>query len=39
MEITADWAWLITFGANKKGIRVEMFTDKAQALEAVGLRE
>ena len=39
MEITADWAWLITVGVNKKGIRVETFTDKAQALEAVGLRE
>jgi len=37
MEINADWAWLITVGANKKGMRVETFTDKAQALEAVGL--
>ncbi len=39
MEINADWAWLIAIGANKKGIRVETFTDRAQALEAVGLRE
>ena len=39
MEINADWAWLITVGANKNGIRVETFTDKAQALEAVGLSE
>jgi len=39
MEIHADWAWLITVGENKKGIRVDTFTDKAQALEAVGLRE
>jgi ketosteroid isomerase-like protein len=38
IEINADWAWLITVGANKKGTRVEIFTDKAQALEAVGLR-
>ena len=38
MEINADWAWLITVGANKKGIRLETFTDKAQALDAVGLR-
>jgi hypothetical protein len=39
MEINADWAWLITVGANNKGMRVDTFTDKAQALEAVGLRE
>jgi ketosteroid isomerase-like protein len=39
VEITADWAWLITVGANHKGIRVETFTDKAQALKAVGLVE
>ena len=39
MEINADWAWLITVGANSKAVRVEIFTDKAQALEAVGLRE
>ena len=37
MEINADWAWLITVGSNRTGIRVETFTDKAQALEAVGL--
>jgi len=39
VEINADWAWLITVGENMKGIRVETFTDKAQALEAVGRRE
>ena len=39
LELNADWAWLITFGANMKATRVETFTDKAQALEAVGLRE
>jgi ketosteroid isomerase-like protein len=38
-EITADWAWLITVGANKKAIRVEIFTDKSGALKAVGLEE
>jgi ketosteroid isomerase-like protein len=38
-EITADWAWLITAGANKKAIRVEIFTDKSQALTVVGLEE
>jgi ketosteroid isomerase-like protein len=36
-EITADWAWLITLGRNRKGVRVETFTDKPQALEAAGL--
>lgn len=36
MEINADWAWLITVGPNKKAIHVETFTDRAQALEAVG---
>jgi Ketosteroid isomerase-related protein len=39
VEVNADWAWLITFGANRKGIRVDTFTDKAQALEAAGLAE
>jgi ketosteroid isomerase-like protein len=34
IEVNADWAWLITVGANKTGVRVETFTDKAQALEA-----
>jgi uncharacterized protein len=38
-EVTADWAWLINFGANGKGVRIETFTDRAQALEAAGLRE
>ena len=39
MELNADWAWLITFGANKKAIRIEIFTDKTQALAAVGWAE
>jgi ketosteroid isomerase-like protein len=39
IEINADWAWLITLGANKKGVRVKTFTDKAQALAAVGQAE
>ena len=39
MEIDAEWASLITVGPNKKVVRFETFTDKAQALEAVGLRE
>ena len=39
VDITADWAWLITVGAGKKAIRVETFTDKAQALAAVGLSD
>jgi ketosteroid isomerase-like protein len=39
MEIDAKWAALITVGPNKKIVRFETFTDKAQALEAVGLRE
>ena len=38
-EINADYAWLITVGPNGKGIRVETFTSKSAALEAVGLRE
>ena len=38
-EITADWAWLITVGPNNKAIRVDAFTDKPQALKAVGLAE
>jgi ketosteroid isomerase-like protein len=38
-EIDAVWAWLITVGANRKGIRVETFTDKSQALKAAGLSE
>jgi ketosteroid isomerase-like protein len=37
LEINADWAWLITVGASKKATRVETFTDKTQALKAVGL--
>ena len=37
-EIDADFAWLITFGANGKAIRVETFTNRAQALEAAGSR-
>ena len=39
IEIVATWASLITLGPNKKVVRFETFTDKAQALEAVGLRE
>ena len=39
MEIDAKWASLITLGPNKKAVRFETFTDKAQALEAIGLRE
>ena len=39
MEINADWAWLITVGSNKKGIRVDMFTAKSKALQAAGLSE
>jgi len=39
VAITADWAWLITVGPNKKGTRVVIFTDKAQALKAVELEE
>jgi ketosteroid isomerase-like protein len=31
-EIDADFAWLITFGVNKKVIRVETFTHRAEAL-------
>jgi ketosteroid isomerase-like protein len=38
-ELSADCAWLITFGTNRKVVRVEAFTDKAQALEAAGLSE
>jgi ketosteroid isomerase-like protein len=38
-EIIADWAWLVTVGANRKGRRVQTFTSKAQALKAVGLAE
>lgn len=36
-EITADWAWLITVGPNGKATRVDAFTDKPKALNAVGL--
>jgi ketosteroid isomerase-like protein len=39
MEMTADWAWLITFGRRKKATRVDIFTNKQQALKAVGLEE
>jgi ketosteroid isomerase-like protein len=38
-EIDAELAWLVTLGANRKVIRVETFTGRAQALEAVGLPE
>ena len=38
-ELTADYAWLITFGTNRKAVRIEAFTDKAQALKAAGLGE
>ena len=38
-ELNADYGWLITFGTNRKAVRVEAFTDKAQALEAAGLSE
>ena len=38
-ELSADYAWLITFGTNRKAVRVEAFTDKAQVLEAAGLSE
>jgi uncharacterized protein len=38
-ELAADYAWLITFGTNRKVVRMEAFTDKTQALEAAGLRE
>jgi ketosteroid isomerase-like protein len=36
-ELSADSAWLITFGTNRKAVHIEAFTDKAQALEAVGV--
>jgi len=39
MELDAKWAYLTTLGPNKKVVRFETFTDKAQALEAAGLRE
>ena len=39
MEMTADWAWLITFGRRKKATRVDIFTDKQQALKAAGPEE
>jgi ketosteroid isomerase-like protein len=39
MEIDAKWAALISVGPNKKIVRFETFTDKAQALAAAGLRE
>ena len=35
-EIDAEFAWLITIGANGKIVRVETFTDRAQALAAAG---
>jgi ketosteroid isomerase-like protein len=38
-EMTADWAWLITFGPNKKATSVEIFTDKRQAFTAAGSEE
>src|SRR5262249_34835699 len=38
-EIFADWAWLSTAGPDKKAIRVQIFTDKHQALVAAGLEE
>ncbi len=37
-EIDAEWAWLIK-ARDGKGIEVWMFTDRAQALEAAGLRD
>ena len=37
-EVELNWAWLLTI-RDRKAFRVETFTDKAQALEAVGLRE
>jgi ketosteroid isomerase-like protein len=37
-EIDAEWAWLIKV-RDGKGIEVWTFTDRAQALEAAGLRE
>jgi uncharacterized protein len=37
-EIDAKWAWLIKV-RDGKGIEVRTFTDRAQALEAAGLRE
>jgi ketosteroid isomerase-like protein len=37
-EIAVNWAWVIT-ARDGKAVRIETFTDKAQALEAAGLRE
>ena len=37
-EIDAEWAWLIK-ARDGKAVEVWTFTDRAQALEAVGLRE
>ena len=37
-DIDAEWAWLIK-ARDGKGIEVWTFTDRAQALEAVGLKE
>jgi ketosteroid isomerase-like protein len=37
-EIDAKWAWLIKV-RDGKGIEVRTFTDRAQGLEAAGLRE
>jgi ketosteroid isomerase-like protein len=37
-EIHAEWAWLIKV-RDGKGIEIWTFTDRAQALEAAGLRE
>jgi ketosteroid isomerase-like protein len=39
VDLTADWAWLITFDLGRKGTRVVIFTDKAQALNAAGLEK
>ena len=39
IEVNTIWAYLITVGTNGKAIRVEGFIEKAEALEAVGLRE
>jgi ketosteroid isomerase-like protein len=36
-EISADWAWVATAGPDRKAIRIDVFTAKRQALEAVGL--
>ena len=37
-DIDAVWAWLVTLGGGKI-IEVRIYTDRAQALDAAGLRE